>query len=90
MQDLSTLESKSLAELREIGKAFGITDTTLKKKELLNAIIGKTMSNGEEENTLEPAADEAPRKRGRRPRVSSTRVEDNKPSTDNTATEPAI
>ena len=90
MQDLSTLESKSLAELREIGKAFGITDTTLKKKELLNAIIGKTMSNGEEENTPEPAAEEAPRKRGRRPRVSSTRVEDNKPSTDNTATEHAI
>ena len=90
MQDLSTLESKSLAELREIGKAFGITDSTLKKKELLNAIIGKTMSNGEEENTPEPAAEEAPRKRGRRPRVSSTRVEDNKPSTDNTATEPAI
>ena len=90
MQDLSTLESKSLAELREIGKAFGITDTTLKKKELLNAIIGKTMSNGEEENTPEPAAEEAPRKRGRRPRVSSTRVEDNKPSTDTTAAEPAI
>ena len=90
MQDLSTLESKSLAELREIGKAFGITDTTLKKKELLNAIIGKTMSNGEEENTPEPAAEEAPRKRGRRPRVSSTRVEENKPSTDTTAAEPAI
>ena len=89
MQDLSTLESKSLAELREIGKAFGITDTTLKKKELLNAIIGKTMSNGEEENTPEPAAEEAPRKRGRRPRVSSTRVEENKPSTDAVA-EPAI
>jgi transcription termination factor Rho len=63
MQDLSTLESKSLAELREIGKAFGITDTTLKKKELLNAIIGKTMPNNEEENTPEPAAEEAPRKR---------------------------
>ena len=90
MQDLSTLESKTIAELREIGKAFGITDTTLKKKELLNAIIGKTMPNNEEENTPEPAAEEAPRKRGRRPRVSSTRVEDNKPSTDNTATEPAI
>ena len=90
MQDLSTLESKSLAELREIGKAFGITDTTLKKKELLNAIIGKTMSNGEEENTPEPAADEAPRKRGRRPRVSTTRVEENKPSTDTSATEPEI
>ena len=90
MQDLSTLESKSLAELREIGKAFGITDTTLKKKELLNAIIGKTMLNNEEENTPEPAIEEAPRKRGRRPRVSTTRVEENKPSTDTTATEPAI
>ena len=90
MQDLSTLESKSLAELREIGKAFGITDTTLKKKELLNAIIGKTMPNNKEENTPEPAIEEAPRKRGRRPRVSTTRVEENKPSTDTTATEPAI
>ena len=88
MQDLSTLESKTLAELREIGKAFGITDTTLKKKELLNAIIGKTMSNGEEANTPEPAAEEAPRKRGRRPRVSSTRVEENKPTADNAPTEP--
>ncbi|MBO5276085.1 MAG: Rho termination factor N-terminal domain-containing protein, partial [Alistipes sp.] len=39
MQDLSTLESKSLAELREIGKVLGITDSTLKKKELLNTII---------------------------------------------------
>ena len=90
MQDLSTLESKTLTELREIGKAFGITDTTLKKKELLNAIIGKTMSNGEEANTPEPAAEEAPRKRGRRPRVSSTRVEENKPAADNTPAEPAI
>ena len=59
MQDLSTLESKSLAELREIGKAFGITDTTLKKKEVLNAIIGKTMPNNEEEYTPEPAIEEA-------------------------------
>ena len=88
MQDLSTLESKTIAELREIGKAFGITDTTLKKKELLNAIIGKTMSNGEEVNTPEPTAEEAPRKRGRRPRVSSTRVEENKPATDNATAEP--
>ena len=88
MQDLSTLESKTIAELREIGKAFGITDTTLKKKELLNAIIGKTMSNGEEANTPEPAAEEAPRKRGRRPRVSSSRVEENKPATDNATAEP--
>ena len=89
MQDLSTLESKTIAELREIGKAFGITDTTLKKKELLNAIIGKTMTDSEEESTPAPTTDEAPRKRGRRPRVSSTRVEENKPSTDAVA-EPAI
>ena len=89
MQDLSTLEGKTIAELREIGKAFGITDTSLKKKELLNAIIGKTMPDSEAENTPEPAVEEAPRKRGRRPRVSSTRIEENKPSTDNTTAESA-
>lgn len=79
MQDLSTLESKTIAELREIGKAFGITDTTLKKKELLNAIVGITTSDGNETNVSAPAPEEAPRKRGRRPRMSSTRIEENKP-----------
>jgi len=78
MQDLSTLESKSLAELREIGKVLGITDSTLKKKELLNTIIA--MATGDGNTPAEEApSEEAPRKRGRRPRMSSTRIEENKP-----------
>ena len=86
MQDLSTLESKSLAELREIGKVLGITDSTLKKKELLNTIIAMAIGDG---NTPaeEAPAEEAPRKRGRRPRMSSTRIEENKPATENSTEE---
>lgn len=86
MQDLSTLESKSLAELREIGKVLGITDSTLKKKELLNTIIA--MATGDGNTAAEEApAEEAPRKRGRRPRMSSTRIEENKPTTENSSEE---
>ncbi len=86
MQDLSTLESKSLAELREIGKVLGITDSTLKKKELLNTIIA--MATGDGNTPAEKApAEEAPRKRGRRPRMSSTRIEENKPATENSTEE---
>ena len=73
MQDLTALEGKTLAELREIGKVLGITDPTLKKKELLQAIT--RIANGEQETA--PTAEEAPRKRGRRPRMSTARVENN-------------
>ncbi len=73
MQDLTALEGKTLAELREIGKVLGITDSTLKKKELLQAIT--RIANGEQETA--PTTEEAPRKRGRRPRMSTARVENN-------------
>ena len=73
MQDLTALEGKTLAELREIGKVLGITDSTLKKKELLQAII--RIANGEQETA--PTTEEAPRKRGRRPRMSTARVGNN-------------
>ena len=73
MQDLTALEGKTLAELREIGKVLGITDSTLKKKELLSAIT--RIANGEQATA--PTAEEAPRKRGRRPRMSTARVENN-------------
>ena len=88
MQDLTALEGKTLAELREIGKVLGITDSTLKKKELLNAIT--RIANGEQAEAPAAAADEAPRKRGRRPRMATTRIEENtaEPSADVTA-EPA-
>ena len=73
MQDLTALEGKTLAELREIGKVLGITDSTLKKKDLLQAIT--RIANGEQETA--PTTEEAPRKRGRRPRMSTARVENN-------------
>ena len=88
MQDLSALEGKTIAELREIGKILGITDSTLKKKELLNAIIeAATADSGSDSTPTEAApAEEAPRKRGRRPRMSVTKAEDNSTAE---STEPA-
>ena len=92
MQDFSALEGKTLAELREIGKVLGITDTTLRKKELLDKIAQVAMAeeggepqNGRrvEEQTVassNDATDGVPKKRGRRPRMSSLRIEENKPA----------
>ena len=95
MQDLNALEGKTLAELREIGKVLGIKDATLRKRELLAKIVeiaqgGATSEDNEVETSPDvvdkvEAADsqdntEAPRKRGRRPRVNSLRIEENKPS----------
>ena len=87
MQELSTLEGKTLAELREIGKVLGITDTTLKKQELLNQILSIANTNTEAEVTTnsaqeQPAQEETPKKRGRRPRMNSLRIEENKPTSE--------
>ena len=38
MQDFNALEGKSLAELREIGRALGVGNVMLKKKELLEQL----------------------------------------------------
>ena len=76
MQDLNALDGKTLAELREIGKVLGITDTTLKKRDLLAAIT--TIANSNDASaTSAPEAEDQPRKRGRRPRMSTTRIEEN-------------
>ena len=92
MQDFSALEGKSLSELREIGKVLGITDTTLRKKELLEQITRVAMAdvepsdaaseqNAPAETTAEvDASGDMPKKRGRRPRMSSLRIEENKPA----------
>ncbi len=81
MQDLSALKGKSLAELREIGKVLGIDGSTMKKKELFDRIIEVVTAPQQEEESIAPqevAAEAAPRKRGRSPRISSVRVEENK------------
>ena len=89
LQDLSTLEGKTLSELREIGKVLGITDSTLKKRELLDQIKSIAMGENnspaeapEANNTAEADTAEAPKKRGRRPRMSSLRIEENKPASE--------
>ena len=86
LQDLSTLEGKTLSELREIGKVLGITDSTLKKRELLDQIksiaMGENNAPAEANNAAEADNAEAPKKRGRRPRMSSLRIEENKPASE--------
>ena len=81
MQDFGALEGKTLVELREIGKVFGISDTTLRKMELIEKII-EVATAGEESQSApaEPATSDMPKKRGRRPRMNSLRIEENKPS----------
>ena len=74
MQDLEALKGKSVAELREIAKAFGITDEKLSKKEIIARLAG-----GEDEAVApaaEPVADELPErpKRGRRPRMAGVKI----------------
>ncbi len=83
MQDLETLESKSLMELREIAKALGVKSVTIKKKsQLVEAIVKIASSEAmqserkSEETTVSTNApatiteptEERPR-RGRRPRL---------------------
>ena len=84
MQDFDALEGKTLVELREIGKVLGITDTTLRKKELMDKIvevaIGGTASAEAPAAVNGDAATDAPKKRGRRPRMNTLRVEENKPA----------
>ena len=43
MQDLKALEGKSLAELREIGKALGIPHLMMKKKDLIEKILNLSL-----------------------------------------------
>ena len=86
MQDFDALEGKTLVELREIGKVFGITDTTLRKKELMDKIVevatGGTASAEAPSAVGGDVAADAPKKRGRRPRMNTLRVEENKPASE--------
>ena len=77
MQELDALKMKSLAELRQIAKALGINEQ-LKKKELLDRIV--EVASGAPAETTEMSTKESADKvkRGRRPRVNTTRVEDAK------------
>jgi len=81
MQDLDTLSGKNLPELREIGKVLGIKNLMVKKKkELIESIMAAASAAPDAEmdkERTEPAGEEKPR-RGRRPRMSTVRIENNK------------
>ena len=91
MQDFSALEGKSIAELREIAKVLGINDTTLRKKDLLNKIVEvATSAPAPSEPTESVEASDEPKRRGRRPRMSSVKVDNDAPAqSEPTIAEPA-
>ena len=87
MQNLKALEDKSLSELRIIAKALDIKGQ-FKKDELIARIISESGDGGDDNGfdqggfgaaTAEPVetvvAEEQPRRRGRRPKISYDRVE---------------
>ncbi|MBO7186695.1 MAG: transcription termination factor Rho [Alistipes sp.] len=80
MQDITALESKTILELREIAKVLGVTPSNMKKRELLDRIIAVTTDGAQQESAEEVRYEsvEAPAKRGRRPRMSSVKVKDNR------------
>ncbi len=51
MQNLDALKDKRLAELREIAKALGIKNIMIKKRELIEKIIGEALFDTPEEST---------------------------------------
>ncbi len=71
MQDLTALQSKTIAELRAIGKVLGIDGTSMKKRELLDKIAA--VANDAPAGETEPVVQQ-PAKRGRRPRVGGVKV----------------
>ena len=88
MQDLETLEGKTIVELREIAKSLGITPSTMKKQELFEKIVefatgAAAQSNSAAEVEVDVEPQPAPR-RGRRPRMASVKVSEAPRRRDNT------
>ena len=86
MHDLSALEGKTIQELRQIANVLGINITTRKRSDLIEKIVAVTTSEPSAEANVEPAseseAEAAPARRGRRPRMSSVKL-NNTPKQDN-------
>ena len=92
MQDLETLEGKTIVELREIAKSLGIVPSTMKKQELFEKIVAFATGAAAEKSTpmeaevaadAEPQSEAAPR-RGRRPRMASVKISETSQRRDNT------
>ena len=82
MEDLATLEGKSLKELREIAKAFGIASDKLSKRTIIKIITGGgEESSAPEQEQSAPVAVESPeeqplqpKRRGRKPRAEKVEI----------------
>ena len=80
MQDLNALQGKSIAELREIAKALGIADVSVKKRELLEKIAVTAGGPNPDAVSAAPEVSDAPAvpalpertRKGRRPRLADT------------------
>jgi transposase-like protein len=72
MEDLATLEGKTLKELREIAKAFGIASEKLSKRTLIKIISGGSDAEepAEEVALQVETTPNQPKRRGRRPRAA--------------------
>ena len=75
MEDLATLEGKTIEELREIAKVFGISGGKMSKRTIIAKIKSVTSADAESEPqpTPAPTAEEVaqqPKRRGRRPRTA--------------------
>lgn len=81
MEDLATLESKSLKELREIAKAFGIVSDKLSKRTIIKLIAGGAVSEEVQPESQEVVSEDVsvslkeeasePKRRGRKPRKAA-------------------
>ena len=89
MEDLIAIQSKSIAELREIAKVLGITEEKLSKKELIARIaaIGEA-SQTEGESVAEPTTEPAPQKR-KRARIGAIKVKAIKKASEDNTTQQA-
>ena len=80
MEDLATLEGKTLKELREIAKAFGIASDKLSKRTIIKIIAGggdESSAPEQEQNApkaVAPAKEQQPKRRGRKPRAEKVEV----------------
>ena len=87
MQDLETLEGKTIVELREIAKSLGITPSTMKKQELFEKIVevatGMVAASAEPEHKTEQSEERTPARRGRRPRMGGVKIENNSHNIEN-------
>ena len=81
MQDLVALEGKTIEELREIAKVFGISDNRLSKDGIISRIMAIVAAESGSDESAEVAPEavavaETPKKRGRRPRVAKVEKAD--------------